>query len=347
MMGLGLWGLEFIQLAHDFIEIRGWAVAPEGDCTVVSFAVNDKEFDQIDYSSPRADVGQIFWYIPNSWKSGFVCRAYLSTEEVFANGYAVFKFINSNTGLPFNEKHNYYYCDPLADKPLLPDSERRKRVHGNEDEITFRLEGYSTYMKLKLAMRRLFGRDYGDFSRILDWGCGCGRMTRYFKDLKWGSITGVDIDADNVNWCQQHLNFGRFLTIPLHPPTNLNDSSFDLLIGISVFAHLREGEQYEWLSELRRIASEEAILLMSVHGGMAVCRSNFLFSLFEAWKTRGFLDVGPNPDLDGVIGEQDYYRNTFHTSDYVRENWSKYFEIVDIMPGYVGNLQDLVIMRKV
>lgn len=342
----GLWTVDFLQVGYDSIEIRGWAIAPQGDHARVSFMINDYEFDQIEYPTPREDIGKIFWYIPAAKDSGFVCRMNISGEDIFAEGYVVLKYVDKETQQSLNDEHNFYY-DVAVNRLLpIPDADRRKRVQGSDSESVFLLEGFTNYMKLKLALDKTLGKDYDDFSDILDWGCGCGRTTRCFKNLKNASITGVDIDSDNTNWCQQYLRFGRFMNIPMHPPIDLKRSSFDLLIGISILTHLGEKEQFEWLDELRRIASNGAILLMTFHGDTSVCRTNLDPGLFDSLRKRGFLDAGTNPDLDSVMNDSDYYRNTLHTREYVMEHWSKYFEIIDIIPGYIGNLQDLVIMRR-
>ena len=65
---------------------------------------------------------------------------------------------------------------------------------------------------------------------------------------------------------------------------------------------------------------------------------------FTRWRKNGFLDAGVNFDLDEILEYATDYRNTFHTRKYVLDKWSRFFDIVTIMPGYVGNHQDLVIM---
>jgi 2-polyprenyl-3-methyl-5-hydroxy-6-metoxy-1,4-benzoquinol methylase/uncharacterized protein YbaR (Trm112 family) len=341
-----LWTVDSLQVGYNSIEIRGWAIAPQGNHEQVSFMINDHEFDWSEYPTLREDIGRICWYMPRAEDSGFVCRAAISKEAIFAKGYAILKCVDRETRQSFNNEHDLYYDVAVSELLPIPDADRRKRVQGSDSESVFLLEGFTTYKRLELALNRTLGIGYDDFSHVLDWGCGCGRSTRYFVNQKGASITGVDIDSDNIHWCQQNLRFGRFLEIPMHPPTNLRSSSFDLLIGISVFTHLREKEQFEWLHELRRIASSGAVLLMTFHGDTSVCRTNLSPVAFHSLKTKGVLDVGLNPDLDSVMNGSDYYRNTLHTREYVMEHWSKYFEIIDIIPGYIGNLQDLVIMRK-
>ena len=47
---------------------------------------------------------------------------------------------------------------------------------------------------------------WDDFTRVLDWGCGAGRVTRYLLGDTPCAVTGVDIDADNIAWCPGFLS---------------------------------------------------------------------------------------------------------------------------------------------
>ncbi len=169
---------------------------------------------------------------------------------------------------------------------------------------------------------------------------------RYFKDFNKTSFTGVDIDKDNIQRCRKNLPFGSYFEIPKYPPTTLPDSPFDLIIGISVFTHLKEENQFLWLKELHRIACKGAILLMTVHGQDAVIRRNLPPDLLLPLNIRGFLDTGHNLDLGEAIDSNGYYRNVYHSTGYIRRKWSKYFEVIDIIPGCIGNLQDMIVLRK-
>jgi 2-polyprenyl-3-methyl-5-hydroxy-6-metoxy-1,4-benzoquinol methylase len=327
-----------ITLTEGSIAVEGWVIPPRKthlhyQCFEPILTINDKPFDKTTYWLPREDIGHMYWYRPKAAKSGFTCNA------------RAFKYINPQTNQPWREEHNYYYFNPEAEIPPVPDKERRMRVHGSSDEVGFRLHGYSIYMKLKMALRKICDKEYESFGKILDWGCGCGRVTRYLNSLKNPTVTGTDVDLDNINWCKEHLEFADFATIPLHPPTTLKDSVFDLILGVSVFTHLGEETQFEWLAELQRIAADGAVLLMTIHSDATVCRANLDYDLYRLWRKKGFLEE-PNKQLDDIIEESDYYKNSFHTSDYIKRRWSEYFEIIDIVHGYIGNHQDLVIMKN-
>jgi SAM-dependent methyltransferase len=338
------WCIEDVQFNGEMLEISGWALPPGGQHSKVAFMVNDKLFEQIEYPLSRPDVGKVFWFKPGAERAAFRCRTAITRDEFFQNDYAALKCVDRETGLPFRQEFNWYYPDD-TDAPPLPDPQRRKRVAGNESAEVFRLEGHTTFRKLDLALRKVGQGGLSQCQNILDWGCGSGRTARNFYRLANVKLTGVDIDWDNLNWCKANLPFGEFQDVPLHPPTRLAPASFDLLIGISVFSHLAEPHQLEWLNELNRIARPGAFLLMSVLGETTACQMRLDAVRWEEWRKTGIFSL-QNIDLQGYIDDADYYCNTYMTNDYVRRTWSNYFQVVDIIPAYIGNQQDLVILRK-
>lgn len=64
---------------------------------------------------------------------------------------------------------------------------------------------------------------------------------------------------------------------------------------------------------------------------------------YDKWRNEGFVYSSDNPALDGLI-ETGYYVNVFHTHEYIRKHWSRYFKIINIIPGAIA-YQDLVILK--
>jgi SAM-dependent methyltransferase len=345
-MGPQPWCIDEISIDAGVLRFRGWALPPGGDPARVQVRVDGTPVETFQYGLARPDIARIYWYMPHAAMSGFTCSTRLARTDTPVLEPHVLSFHDAQTGAPVFDSHTCYYYDPHADDLALPPPANRRRVHGDEFEQAFRIEGYTTFFKMRKVLRERFGRDFTDFKAILDWGCGCGRMTRYFHWLPAGIVTGIDIDADNVEWCRRNYAFGTFETVPMHPPTALPAERFDLVIGISVMTHLLEPEMHEWLGELRRITAPGALLLLTTHGDATAARSALPEPLWRTWKARGFVDAGANPDLESSMQVQDYYRNTFMTTRYVREKWGRYFEVVDFVPAYIGNHQDLVILRK-
>ena len=45
-------------------------------------------------------------------------------------------------------------------------------------------------------------------------------------------------------------------------------------------------------------------------------------------------------------GIDESYGVTYHSEEYIRQEWSKNFDVLDIQKGAIDNLQDLVVLRK-
>lgn len=338
------WCVDNISYDGDVLEIVGWALAPEGRPDLITFTVNDRHFEEIRFPIRLTYMTDVFWFKRNVENCGFRCRISISRAELFKNGYATLKCVDRRTGLPVRDEFNIYY--PESGGPPLPDAERRMRVWGSDIEDTFYLEGFSTFKKLELALQRTTGRTFSDFKNILDWGCGCGRVTRNFYSMPNARVVGLDIDWDNINWCREHLDFGEYHVAPLIPPTNLNGESYDLIIGVSVFSHLKEPDQRLWLRELLRLAKPGAILLMSTLGDSAAARSHWDAATWSQWQKDGLLVASDSSGVGSIIGDEHYYATVFLTEKYIRQNWTRDFEILDFIPAYITNLQDLVVMQK-
>jgi SAM-dependent methyltransferase len=236
---------------------------------------------------------------------------------------------------------------PGVDTPL-PEPARRIRVHGTDDAISFVLGGAQCYGALVDALDRAFGKTFDDFPCVLDWGCGSGRVLRYVAARHRVNPRGVDIDADNIKWCETAFPKCSFQTIDLDPPLPLAAESIDLVYGISVFTHLSEPDQFKWLDELRRVTRPGGVLLFSLHGDHTWFRnqSNAPRSTFVDWKRHGFLDAGHDPNLNGFVRDANYYRVAYHDANYVVREWSRFFKVVEFFPGMLQFHQDVVVLVR-
>jgi SAM-dependent methyltransferase len=337
------WALEGAAREGNLVRFWGWALIPPPARARARLVWNERPLDRVEFPVSRPDVGQVFSFLPFASDSGFNAWAPIGSAVLRAGELVSIRWVDRHTDQPFFGRDlPYYYPLPAADE-VLPDAGRRRRVHGNWDVENFRVLGATAWMRLRTALQSA-GRDVRDFGHVLDFGCGCGRVTRYFRDAMPRELTGVDVDADNLRWCQAHLPFARFLPVPLHAPTPLAAEAFDLVIGISIFTHLQERVQFEWLTELNRLCRSDALLLLTFNGEGAACMFGMEPRQFREFARAGFLAL-PHPEYDADLPEKDYYLNVFHTRKYVRKHWSRYFRIEKILPGYVGQ-QDLVVLRK-
>ncbi|MGI9600900.1 MAG: class I SAM-dependent methyltransferase [Acidimicrobiales bacterium] len=156
----------------------------------------------------------------------------------------------------------------------------------NTWEHDFRLPGFPgadvesmTTMPASAAMLREAGRFYGitkqaleqhgdglnHDTQLLDFGCGWGRITRYFlKDVEVGSIHGVDVVDELVQACRETIAPDQFSAVPSSGPLPFADASFDVVLANSVFSHFDADRHRLWINELGRVAKPGGLLLLTV-----------------------------------------------------------------------------------
>jgi len=174
---------------------------------------------------------------------------------------------------------------------------------------------------------------------ILDFGCGCGRITRYWNGFADTRICGTDLNEFLVEACQRCVPFASISQNSMAAELDYADQSFDLIYAFSVFTHLDVTAQKAWLDEFRRILRPGGILLLSVHGN--AYKGHLAGKELEDFTSgRLIVRLGEYPGKNICV--------TFHPESFVRETLAEGFEIVDVVPeGAKGNPpQDLYMLRK-
>ncbi len=179
--------------------------------------------------------------------------------------------------------------------------------------------------------------------RILDWGCGCGRVTReMMKFVPPATLTGCDIDTEAIAWNKTHIPGPTFDHIDPYPPTPYSTDAFDLIYGISVMTHLDEQSQLSWLEELSRIASAGGIVALSVIGEN-LRKTNMPPELAKTFHETGFASFVPSySKMLEPFSHEGYYRETYHSFAYIERTWAKFF---DILECFETKHQDILILR--
>ena len=330
-------------------DMNGWAFPdPElGPASPGQFLINGRPFADVHYPVDRQEVGTIFWQRPNARYSGFRCVASGRYDEIFPNGVLEVTYVNPGTPRRVPAQQSWFFCD-AAREGVFPDEGQRFRVIGNTDLNGFILSGLTDFKRLDAAAGKITGKGFAGYPRILDWGCGCGRVGRYTARLPGVALTGCDIDVDNVAWCSAHLA-GSYALTAVRPPLPFPDASFDLVYGVSVFTHMRESLQDAWLAELERVAAPGAVLLMTVHGRTAIDYAQLSPADYRALEKKisaqGLYISSANSQIDGHAAHEGEYLNVFHDTDYLHRRWGQRFDIAAILPGYIFT-HDLVVMRR-
>jgi SAM-dependent methyltransferase len=214
----------------------------------------------------------------------------------------------------------------------LPPRRLMVRVAGTADADWFLRSGRAGYDAIAAHV------PLAETPDVLDFGCGCGRVTRYFR-AHAGTVAGSDVNGDAVAWCRTNLPFARFETNGLAPPLAYADASFDLVYALSVFTHLTADLQLAWRDELARVLRPGGRLLVTTHG------RSYLQRLDEAERAR-FEDGELVVRWGEVVGSN--LCSAYHPERYLRETFAQGFEFLDLeAEGARGNpTQDLVLLQK-
>ncbi len=220
----------------------------------------------------------------------------------------------------------------------LPPAWLRYRVSGSPSTRSFLETGEKCSRAIEDVLS-LAGKPLDSCESILDFGCGCGRtliwLERKFPDRQY---LGTDVDREAIAWCRQNLSFARFSSNDALPPLNYPDEAFDLIYGISVLTHLDEQHQFCWLQELRRLIKPDGVVLLTMHGS----RAAEAVGQRENLEKNGYCFCS-STKLKGIF--PDWYQTAFHTEEYVRERFGKYFGRIEYYSEQLG-FQDVILAWK-
>jgi ubiquinone/menaquinone biosynthesis C-methylase UbiE len=354
MLAPPLWGIVSHSLKGHEMTIIGYLVAPEGELDSYGIYVDGKRAAEMsDQERNLTDVNSLketFWFSSNNEKIGF--KVTIDVDQcVKPNNLDQTPAVKVGIGKDEVEAENplkLVYIPVLdEDQLVLPDDERRKRVQRNTSDVQFVTLGYSHYLYYRHLYELYTDHTWSEMTQMLDWGCGCGRVSQFFlRSHQAGKVVGVDIDKDNVNWCQDNLPGGRFESSELYPPLQFADDTFDFIVATSVFTHLDRETMQQWLAELSRILKPSGIAALTVNTDCTPAWRSFDEKTMDLIQEEGIYDSIVSPDLGRHLSEKDYYRNVFMSKDFINQNWNKYFNILNI-EEHVFGYQDVVICQGV
>lgn len=102
-------------------------------------------------------------------------------------------------------------------------------------------------------------------SRYLDFGCGWGRIGRFFlREFERGDMAGVDVDPGVIDFCVGAGVPGHHLAVENGRALPFADGSFRLVTAYSVFTHLPEPLFRWWMAELLRVTAKYGLIVFTV-----------------------------------------------------------------------------------
>jgi len=255
--------------------------------------------------------------------------------------------------------------EPVVDgvqMPRFPDDELQRNSVGYAGEPALREIFQLSVLVQKYAQQA--GRPLNTETRLLDFGCGWGRITRLFlKQIKAAHIQGIDVDPMFVQVCRSTIPGVRFDQVPALPPTPFPDASFDVVTGYSVMSHLAEHASLAWVQEFARLLRPGGLMFVTTQlkDFIDFCASFRGKDNVLPWHqglANSFVDVAAayaaydagqylySPTGGGEARPSDFYGEAMIPEGYVRTRFTPFLRYVDFVADRRVLPQAVIIMQK-
>jgi SAM-dependent methyltransferase len=295
------------------------------------------------------------------WLENFFDERLAGIDAACADGvdhtqYALFRDLDDDLWALLLTQQYGCYPHIRALLPRMPAPELQQLWNGRSG-LALAVQSTSFYRKLRDRYERHSGRPLSG-ARVLDFGCGWGRLTRYLaRDAAPGRLYGCDpvpgiLDAARADGVPAILATSEFL--PERVPF---DEQFDLAFAFSVFTHLSEEAHRHSLRALHRSLRSDGILVVTVRPVAYLRECELMHPILAT--------LGPDPDhsLAGPgyffvphaatpvhpqyhgHGKIDY-GETVITMAYLREQWSPVFTVLGVDLLIDDPYQVMVTLRR-
>lgn len=160
--------------------------------------------------------------------------------------------------------------------------------------------------------------------RLLDVGCGCGRVARHLVGLEGFRYAGFDRHPGMIEWCRHeigsrypHFEFTRVNVSSVYDPRDGHrgtvaatdfafpyaDAVFDSVLLASVLSHMPLHEAATYLRECRRVLRPDGRVLGSV---MVRATADFDPKLDVLYEAEAFWSLVYEVGLEAVDGRRDH-----------------------------------------
>lgn len=248
--------------------------------------------------------------------------------------------------------------------PSMPDEQTQLNFTGRSGHLALS-EAFAAYKLFKGILGKN-SKALSECSAVLDFGCGWGRIVRFFlKDVDESGLWGIDCYKEMIELCKaQHMRC-NFAAINTMPPTSFAPDTFDLIYLYSVFSHLSEEAHLKWLGEFTRILKPGGMVIATTRPRVFINRCLELSKKkgLEPWQygaamsfqdpEKALMDYDAGRFVHSATGgggvlETSFYGESCIPEKYVENNWTSFFSKV----GYVYSEkhqsfdQDVIFAKK-
>jgi SAM-dependent methyltransferase len=211
---------------------------------------------------------------------------------------------------------------PIPPRELLARTGDR---HDDRSDEWFRDLYERSGLARRTAIQRALPPEFSfEGKRVLDFGCGAGRVLRQFaREAETGEFWGCDLYEPTISWLEENLTPPFRFYVSQGRPLPHPEDHLDLVYAISVFTHITE-DWADWMLELHRILKPGGFLLATFIGPRLWERS-----------------LGRQVDEDdlgmAMLRLDQSYETTsgplvLHSPWWIRAHWGRAFEAVTLWP---------------
>jgi SAM-dependent methyltransferase len=280
----------------------------------------------------------------DSWLEAFAADQLAPIEAACAEGgderYALFRGLDVDLWALLLTQQYHAYPNIRALLPAVPDAALQELWNGTSG-AALAAQSAGFYRKLLERYARHSDRPLAA-SRLLDFGCGWGRLTRFFaRDAEPGNLYGCDPVEHILDVCRRTRVPGTFARSEFVPERLPFDGPFDLAFAFSVFTHLSEHAHERSLRAVHAALRPGGLLVVTI-------------------RPPAYLRLSPPPDEaryefrphpaepshyqysgDGEM----HYGETVVTLPYVRRRWAPMFELLEV-DLLLGDLHQVMVTLR-
>jgi SAM-dependent methyltransferase len=223
--------------------------------------------------------------------------------------------------------------------PDLPERSLQMRWNGTAG-LQLINQGKAFYVRAKQRFSRSSAVALED-SKVLDFGCGWGRLTRFFaRDVAPGAVFACDP-------VEEILDVSRRLRVPATlaacdfiPKRMPFEERFELVFSFSVFTHISEAAHDACLRAIHASLSPGGILIVTVRSPAYLGHSDAMRSLLGSLGSDPlaalaeprylFVPHAAEPQHPQYHGGEMTYGETVISLPYIEQRWAPLFELVDV-----------------
>lgn len=269
--------------------------------------------------------------------------------------------------LPVDDWYNVVYAS--VNQPVIDGVEMARFPHG---ETQRGYVGQSDVDALRVACNfhsyttkwaAALGKELKPDSKVLDFGCGWGRVQRVFwHEVDAHNLHGVDVDFTAVALCRNLGVPGSFSVIDPEGKLPFEDATFDLIYSVSVFTHLSLKSADRWMAELHRVLKPGGVISFTVESREFLERIPAMAASPEHLRAQlvgRFVDQYQQlladhdagkfvfmPNGTGGVRDSEFYGDAVISEAFFRERWGNLFQLHGYVLAHQHVGQAIIIATK-